>query len=430
MRVNGKIKAIANDGYPTSVTEMERMYYSPVKPDENAAVFFTEAFAHIPVSKSRKLIVQPWPSINSRSNAAFLAPTNKTQVADILHENADLLAILRKAPRGEKSRYPMDFNLGTSIPLPHLQQIKASMSPLLLDAAVQAQEGRPEQATEDMQAALRLSGSLREEPLVISQLVRISCREMINSALERVLSEQRLTDNQILALIRSVDDEENPNSMEHAMAGERCLGIHYHQHPVEESLAATRTPSPDDDSPSPTADKLAPGFALFRVVGLLAADLDYYLGIMSQRVALTKAAFPERIAAANRLDDQLSHTPWRYYHLYADLVLPALNKVDNKCARDVARLGLRRTALAIERYRLSNQDHLPGKLIDLVPAFLSSVPQDPFDGQPLRFKPLDKGYVIYSVGPDLTDDGGREWQRRPKGATNDLPYDITFIVER
>jgi hypothetical protein len=34
------------------------------------------------------------------------------------------------------------------------------------------------------------------------------------------------------------------------------------------------------------------------------------------------------------------------------------------------------------------------------------VPADPFDGQPLRLKKLDDGLVIYSVGPDLADDGG------------------------
>jgi len=36
----------------------------------------------------------------------------------------------------------------------------------------------------------------------------------------------------------------------------------------------------------------------------------------------------------------------------------------------------------------------------LVPGQLSAVPADPFDGKPLRFKRLTKGYVIYSIGKD------------------------------
>jgi len=39
---------------------------------------------------------------------------------------------------------------------------------------------------------------------------------------------------------------------------------------------------------------------------------------------------------------------------------------------------------------------------------LPAVPTDPFDDQPLRCKKLACGYEVYSVGPDFTDDGGKE----------------------
>jgi hypothetical protein len=41
-----------------------------------------------------------------------------------------------------------------------------------------------------------------------------------------------------------------------------------------------------------------------------------------------------------------------------------------------------------------------------VPALLDRVPKDPFDGQPIRYCKLDKGYVVYSVGEDRKDDKG------------------------
>ncbi len=72
---------------------------------------------------------------------------------------------------------------------------------------------------------------------------------------------------------------------------------------------------------------------------------------------------------------------------------------------------------------------LPENLNELVPQFLPTVLADPFDGQPLRYHRLAKGYVIYSVGQDGHDDGGREkpadWKYSDKTA-----YDITFTVER
>jgi len=63
------------------------------------------------------------------------------------------------------------------------------------------------------------------------------------------------------------------------------------------------------------------------------------------------------------------------------------------------------TAVAVERYRLGH-GFWPDRLDDLVPRNLSRIPTDPFDGQPLRYKRLDDGVVIYSIGADRKDDGG------------------------
>ena len=32
---------------------------------------------------------------------------------------------------------------------------------------------------------------------------------------------------------------------------------------------------------------------------------------------------------------------------------------------------------------------------------------DPFNGEPLRVKKMPKGWLVYSVGPNLQDDGGK-----------------------
>ena len=63
-------------------------------------------------------------------------------------------------------------------------------------------------------------------------------------------------------------------------------------------------------------------------------------------------------------------------------------------------------SVALERYRLA-RGAWPKKLPDLVPDYLSEVPIDCFDGQPLRCKHLKDGVVVYSVGPDGKDNDGR-----------------------
>jgi hypothetical protein len=90
--------------------------------------------------------------------------------------------------------------------------------------------------------------------------------------------------------------------------------------------------------------------------------------------------------------------------------LPSLTRGLNAYARDTAQLRNAATALAVERFRLKTGQP-PATLEELVPEFLESVPIDPFDGQPLRYRRSENGYVVYSVSLNLQDDGGSYGQR-------------------
>jgi hypothetical protein len=61
-------------------------------------------------------------------------------------------------------------------------------------------------------------------------------------------------------------------------------------------------------------------------------------------------------------------------------------------------------ALAAERYRQQHGSWPAslGVIQGLTPVKLI----DPFDGQPLRYRKLDDGFILYSVGPDQEDNGG------------------------
>ena len=64
------------------------------------------------------------------------------------------------------------------------------------------------------------------------------------------------------------------------------------------------------------------------------------------------------------------------------------------------------TALALRAYRLDHHVY-PAALVDLTPAYLLAVPRDPFHDGPLLYRRHGASYVLYSVGPDGQDDGGR-----------------------
>ncbi|HRT28882.1 MAG TPA: hypothetical protein P5527_03720, partial [Kiritimatiellia bacterium] len=106
---------------------------------------------------------------------------------------------------------------------------------------------------------------------------------------------------------------------------------------------------------------------------------------------------------------------WRYQRkMLAD-------KVRRACG-DECKLSAVRLLLACRAYE-ETTGHLPETLEALVPDYLSAVPRDPFDGQPFRYSTERR--IIYSVGEDLTDDGGtRGYEQGRRQRQKDLVFDL------
>ena len=83
--------------------------------------------------------------------------------------------------------------------------------------------------------------------------------------------------------------------------------------------------------------------------------------------------------------------------------------VDTATNRYRTGLRLLLIELALQQYQLNNYHTYPDRLVDLVPKYIANVPIDPFDPrqQPLRYKQTGDGYLLYSVGYDGKDDGGK-----------------------
>jgi hypothetical protein len=75
--------------------------------------------------------------------------------------------------------------------------------------------------------------------------------------------------------------------------------------------------------------------------------------------------------------------------------------------------------VAAERWRLA-QGAYPADLASLVPAYLEAVPVDPFSGAPLHYRAADDEIVVWSVGDDLTDDGGRRAEDKDASSGGDV----------
>jgi hypothetical protein len=85
--------------------------------------------------------------------------------------------------------------------------------------------------------------------------------------------------------------------------------------------------------------------------------------------------------------------------------------------------------LATERFRQA-EGKWPASLDQLRPRFLSEVPLDPFDGKPLRYKRLEDGVIVYSVGADGTDNGGILDRESPYKQGTDVGFRLWDVPHR
>ena len=92
----------------------------------------------------------------------------------------------------------------------------------------------------------------------------------------------------------------------------------------------------------------------------------------------------------------------------------------HKCRENVSSRATR-VVLALRAFQMTNRRN-PQSLEELLPDFLEAIPLDDFDSKPLRYSPNSK--VVYSVGDNLTDEGGVQSTNRLNAA--DLVFGFNF----
>ena len=84
---------------------------------------------------------------------------------------------------------------------------------------------------------------------------------------------------------------------------------------------------------------------------------------------------------------------------------PSLIGLHARVARSAADLRGTMLMAGIELYR-AEKGAYPDSLESLVPSFLTELPEDPFSGRPFAYSPTESGYLLYSTGADMDDNGG------------------------
>lgn len=104
------------------------------------------------------------------------------------------------------------------------------------------------------------------------------------------------------------------------------------------------------------------------------------------------------------------------------VLMPALDSACEVRFRLEAEHGLAETALALAAHK-TRQGTYPDKLSDLGQPAGRPLPLDTFTDKPFIYKRTADGYLLYSLGPDMTDEGGID-REKAAGGSWDMPLRV------
>jgi hypothetical protein len=368
-----------------------------------------------------------WQAFYRGTNNLFAAqggpPTNYFPVANAPQTSAaDVLLALSKFKQNRElliascsrpdSRFWANYEDGPGTLLPHLARVKACVQYLSLHADAALKEGDRGTAMEDVKAAFRLIESIRREPTLISQLVRIAALHLTLQPVWEGLADRQWSEAELSTIEDELGKQDFLADYESAMRGERnnceLWAVDFIRKAGIKALDEF-----GDSSQSTGSDEFEKllGAALFRLVpagwfdqnklSLCRLHEDYLLPVVDLQRRVVSPEFAARSQAA------LVKLHRRPYDVFSTMLVPALSRSAERFAYGQTAADLARVACAVERYRLAN-GQFPETLEALGPKHIEKLPHDLINGQPLKYRRTDNGqFVLYSVGWNETDDGGK-----------------------
>ncbi|MEM9415798.1 MAG: hypothetical protein AAGA29_10025 [Planctomycetota bacterium] len=308
-----------------------------------------------------------------------------------------------------------------SVHLPQLGYHRELTRALEARTHFKANRGDLHRAVSDILAVRRLAALQRQDPTLIGALVGISIDANALATLRHLLHTRAFDADALEQLAAGWDDRVELVLMsEHVNVGERSMSLDLIQH-----LWAGRLTSDEGVFGLPRgAGYVSPRFDINRALRTINDHYSQLTRLMRiedyQQYQRFSQRFYEQWEREHAMFNQdpldiagdvaaaaLTRNRYTDLHtsLFMNVMLPALGAARNTEVRNATHEQVVFVALQCERYRLATGD-IPASLEALVPDYLDETPLDPIDGEPLRYRTTDAGFVVYSVGTDLEDNGG------------------------
>lgn len=390
-KLEADIRSLKAKGELPSITEL----VGPKIPDsENAALVYAKAFKLIPGPQTnRPDYDQLWRFADAEKRKADPESWDRARVVVRKYEKALLIA--ERAASMEKCRFPVKWEDGILATFTHYAPVRQLAQLANASGLIAARDGRMDDSVRWIALSLRISEAVKNEPILIGVLVRGAIIHMTCRSLQEAVQYGDLNDEQTARLSRLLAENDLRPHYRKALHGERATGlIAFEQIRKDPRLISEVMDLSAVHVNRPTSPRLVA--AVLKPV--LYADERFYLHHMGKIIA--DADRPTNGSDLAQLEEV--HLLWAPV---SSLLIPVFSRVKMAVHESLAETRICRTALALSSYERQHGEY-PDSLALLSVSDVEML-EDPFSGKDLIYKRQAKGFVLYSIGPDMKDDGGQ-----------------------
>jgi len=397
--------------------------------EKNAADIYQQAFDAQRVSQDDDEKLFPYPE--QAHDKDWLALARR-----VVSANRDYLALLDQASQIPACAFPVKWDNPIEATFPYYATMREAARMLSVRAEVLAADGDLDGAVASCATGLRMAEHAKMAPILIGQLVAYAIQGIEMTALERALSKETPSPAAARKLFDQLAATDQMTPFARSMQGERACGLwdfgFVRSGPLRK-VAELVWQVPPHLSSTP---RQVVAVALYRTVGRPFLNLDEltYLRMWEKHSHAVQLPWPQSEEESKAIDVAISHLP-TYRSFLTKMVLPVFSRDIESRDTTTAQLRAAQIALALKAYR-AERGRYPGSLGELQDAGWK-LPTDPFGGKPYRYRREREGFVVWSIGPDMDDDGGRPLDqdalRRMSPEERrwaEYDYDIPFRCER
>ncbi len=421
--------------------ELVQVVPLPVPTNQNSASLFLKAVSLFNTNETVLNTNQP-PTVRMVAAGKAMVGWQRPDVCEYVHEatnswqeidfalakESGALDLLRQLPEDAAFDFQLNFSNGFS-KVKFSPLASAKRAALKLEADISSSLHRSDSATavKDIESMLSVTHGISHDSILISELVRIAIAQITLAANWELLQSTNLTDEQLAGLQDHWSRLEFIHAYERAVALERAVGKIEVANMRDTSLQCyfgsfKNIGLIDTDKGIFAGLKIRSQSALWRYWWSYPDELRYLQGLQTVIEASRQAKTNFSLFAANKWvnnrfeelgikpdDDEgfwfVDPAKANFHYIISSSVM-AFKSAFTKLAKVEASRQMIMTAIALKRFQLKH-GYYPENISELTPEFLPTIPLDPVDGQPLRYRRNADGlFMLYSVGANGVDDGG------------------------